>query len=59
MIENTGFGEGAVYDPDGGEGTEGTCVCARDACGCTNSCTQAATDLRQAVQIYSGREASV
>lgn len=34
MIEDTGFGEGALFDPDGAEGTEGSCTCVADGCGC-------------------------
>ncbi len=50
MIEDTGFGEGAVYDPDGGEGTEGTCSCTAYGCGCTNCDTAVATQLARAWQ---------
>jgi len=57
MVESTGFGEGTLFDPDGGEGTEGSCTCVADGCGCAGCNTQAGTEMIQAWQVAAGREA--
>ncbi len=44
MIEDTEFGQGVVFTGGGGVGTEGSCVCATDACGCSRCELQAGTD---------------
>ena len=56
MIENTGFGEGAVYDPDGGEGTEGSCSCMTDGCSCTGCDTHYGTKIIRAWQTSAAME---
>ncbi len=48
MIEDTGFGQGVVFNSGEGVGTEGDCMCVTSgSCGCSSCDGQAALDNDQ------------